>query len=98
MATKTRGQNPAKGYDLTIWANGFREWHGKVTFTVPVGNTPEAVALIYRADKYAKTNLRRIIANSDGIGRGYRLRYEITANQTQPGSGRLVSVTYKVAN
>ena len=98
MNNKTRGQNPAKGYDLTIWANGFREWHGRITFTTPVGNTPEANALIYRADKYAKRNLRSVIANADTIGKGYRLRYVITANKVEPGSGRLLSLTYKVVN
>jgi len=90
-------QKPSKGYTVTIWADGFRRWHTKATFTEPMGNTPEAQRILENARLYCRRNLRRIIAENDSAGKGWRMKLEVKANQVEPGTGRLLSVTWAEA-
>ena len=81
-----------KDYEITYWANGFGRWFAKADFVVPLGNTGEAMKVLFSAEKKAKQIIRREIADRM-FDRPKRLSYEVTANE-EMGCGHLLSVTW----
>jgi hypothetical protein len=82
-----------KDYTLTTWANGFGIWHCRIDFAYPgLGNTGEAERVAANAIRAAKRKIRREIEEQENINIK-RLSYEVKANETQLGSGRLLSLT-----
>jgi hypothetical protein len=80
-------------FTLLTWANGYGVWHAKATFTTPLGNTPEAIEISERALKKMKQAIRAEIVERMAPKKCRRLTYEVKANEVQPGSGRLMSLT-----
>lgn len=83
----------SKDYEITYWADGFARWYAKATFETPLGNTPEAKTILANAERKIKKIIRREIQDRM-FGKVKRLSYEVVANETQLGSGRLVSITW----
>ena len=81
-----------KEYELNTYADGFGIWHSKIIFTPPIGNTGEAERVADNAIRNAKRKIRQAIAERMS-SQPRRLSYEVSANSSQLGSGRLVSLT-----
>jgi hypothetical protein len=82
----------SQDYEVTSWADGFGNWHAKATFIEPLGNTGEAE----RVAENAHRSCRRVIRNEIShrmAGRPRRLSYYVSANELEPGLGRLRSIT-----
>jgi hypothetical protein len=85
----------AKDYKLNTYADGFGVWHCEITFSYPgMGNTGEAERVISNAMTNARREIRRAICERTS-GKVRRLSYEVSDNTTQPGSGRLTSLTIR---
>tara|TARA_R110000823_G_scaffold266561_1_gene386314 strand:+ start:1890 stop:2168 length:279 start_codon:yes stop_codon:yes gene_type:complete len=85
----------SKDYEVTIWANGYRQWHAKAEFYPALGNTGEAERIAHNALRMMKRNLKRIIERNDGASSGYRFRWEVCDNSFTPGIGTLRSLTIR---
>jgi len=85
----------SKNYEVTIWADGFRQWHAKAEFYPALGNTGEAERIVSNALKMMKRNLKRIIEYNDSASPDYRFKWEVCANTTTPGLGTLRSITIR---
>jgi hypothetical protein len=81
-----------KDYTLNAYADGFGVWHCEIFFTTPLGNTGEAERVAGNGLRAAKRLIRAEIAERMA-GRPKRLSYYVKTNKTQPGSGRLLSLT-----
>ena len=82
-----------KDYRLNAYADGFGVWHCEINFAYPgLGNTGEAERVANNALRAAKRLIRAEIAERMA-GKPKRLAYEVKANQSQLGSGRLLSLT-----
>jgi hypothetical protein len=82
-----------KDYTLNAYADGFGVWHCEIFFAYPgLGNTGEAERVANNALRAAKRLIRAEIADRMA-GKPKRLAYEVKANQSQLGSGRLLSLT-----
>ena len=79
-------------YKLNTYANGFGVWHSEITFTPPIGNTGEAERVAANAMRNAKRHIRQAIQERQS-GKVRRLFYKVSANRTEPGIGRLASLT-----
>ena len=79
-------------YEYEIWADGFRRWHAKITFTPVIGNTPEAQRIAHNALKNVKRQLRKTISRQDKVGEGFRFAWEIIG-VNELSTGHLQSVT-----
>lgn len=86
-----------KDYKVVTWADGFARWHATVIFMTPLGNTPKAKLIAHRALKASKAAIRREISERNEPHKTKRLSYVISANSTEPGSGRLEAVTISEA-
>ena len=84
----------AKDYTLNTYANGFGIWHAEIFFTSPMGNTGEAERIISNAIANAKRHIRQAIQERMS-SKTKRLSYEVSANTTEPGIGRLTSLTIR---
>lgn len=82
-----------KDYTLLVWANGFGVWHCKATFKVALGNTPEAEQIAAKAVDRARREIRKALNERGLIGKGFRNSYQVKENETEPGTGRLMSLT-----
>lgn len=82
-----------KDYKVVTWSDGFARWHATVIFLTPLGNTPKAEAIAHRALKAGKVAIRREITERMNPNRCKRLSYVISANSTEPGTGRLEALT-----
>jgi hypothetical protein len=82
----------AKDYTLNIFANGFGIWHAEIVFTPPIGNTGEADRVAYNAMTAAKRQIRKAICERTA-GAVKRLSYKVSANTSEPGIGRLATLT-----
>ena len=82
-----------KDYKVVTWADGFTRWHSTVIFLTPLGNTSKAEVIASRALKAAKAAIRREIAERNEPYKTKRLSYVVSANSTEPGTGRLEAVT-----
>jgi hypothetical protein len=83
----------SKDYEIIYWADGFARWYAKATFETALGNTSEAIAILAKAEKKAKQVIRREIQERMNA-KVRRLSYEVVANETQLGSGRVISITW----
>jgi hypothetical protein len=82
-----------KDYTLNAYADGFGVWHCEINFNYPgLGNTGEAERVAGNGLRAAKRLIRAEIADRMA-GRVKRLSYYVKSNKTQPGSGRLLSLT-----
>jgi hypothetical protein len=80
-------------YSLNTYADGFARWHCRITFPYPgLGNTAEAERIALNAMANAKRRIRGEI-NERMAGKPKRLAYEVVNNETQLGSGRMLSLT-----
>jgi hypothetical protein len=84
----------AKDYTLNTYANGFGIWHSQIFFSSPMGNTGEAERIISNAIANAKRHIRQAIQERMS-SKTKRLSYEVSANTTEPGIGRLTSLTIR---
>jgi len=84
-----------KDYEVTIWANGFREWHAKAEFYPALGNTAEAARIAENALRMMKRNLKRIIERNDNASPNFRFKWEVCANTFTAGIGTLSSITIR---
>ena len=82
----------SKDYRLNAYANGFGVWHCQIFFSTPLGNTGEAERVANNALAAAKRLIRAEIADRMA-GRPRRLAYQVVKNESQLGSGRLLSLT-----
>ena len=83
----------SKDYRLNAYADGFGVWHCEIFFAYPgLGNTGEAERVANNGLRAAKRLIRAEIADRMG-GKPKRLAYEVVKNQTEPGIGRLMSLT-----
>jgi hypothetical protein len=83
----------SKDYRLNAYADGFARWHCEIFFAYPgLGNTGEAERVAGNGLRAAKRLIRAEIADRMA-GRVKRLSYYVKSNKTQPGSGRLLSLT-----
>ena len=82
-----------KDFTLLTWANGYGIWHAKATFEPALGNTPAANAIVERALKQMKRSIRAEISERMAPKKCCRLSYEVKNNETQLGTGRLISLT-----
>jgi hypothetical protein len=82
----------SKDYRLNAYADGFARWHCEIFFTTPLGNTGEADKVARNALAAAKRLIRAEIAERMA-GRPKRLAYYVKTNETEFGSGRLMSLT-----
>ena len=83
----------SKDYRLNSYANGFGVWHCEIFFAYPgLGNTGEAERVANNGLRAAKRLIRAEIAERMA-DKPQRLAYEVIANETQLGSGRLLSLT-----
>lgn len=91
---ETCGGKPIKqkDYRLNAYADGFGVWHCEIFFTTPLGNTGEADRVAFNAMAAAKRKIRQEIADRMA-GRPRRLAYQVVKNESQLGSGRLLSLT-----
>lgn len=82
-----------KDYRLNAYADGFGVWHCEIFFNYPgLGNTGEADRVAANAMRAAKRLIRAEIADRMA-GRVKRLSYKVVKNESQLGSGRLLSLT-----
>lgn len=82
-----------KDYRLNAYADGFGVWHCEIFFNYPgLGNTGEADRVAANAMRAAKRRIRAEIADRMA-GRPRRLAYQVVKNESQLGSGRLLSLT-----
>ncbi len=82
----------AKDYKLNIYANGFGIWHAEIVFTPPIGNTGEADRVAANAMRNAKRHIRQAIQERQA-SKVRRLAYKVSANTSEPGIGRLATLT-----
>ena len=87
--------NKSKNYEVTIWANGFRQWHAKAEFYPALGNTSEADKIVGNALKMMKRNLKRTIEYHDNASPDYRFKWEVCANTITPETHTLRSITIR---
>lgn len=83
-----------KNYRLNTYADGFGIWHSEITFTPPIGNTGEAERVAGNAMRNAKRHIRQAIQERMS-SKTKRLSYEVSDNTTEPGIGRLASLTIR---
>jgi hypothetical protein len=96
-------------YSLHTYADGFAVWHCRITFAHPgLGNTAEAERLAHNAIRSAKRAIRDAVISQnlcdmietklakaewrDEVS-PKRLAYEVVSNETQLGTGRMLSLT-----
>lgn len=79
-------------YKLNTYANGFGVWHAQIFFTPPIGNTGEAERVADNAMRNAKRHIRQAIQERQS-GKVRRLSYKVSDNTTEPGIGRLATLT-----
>lgn len=88
----------SKDYSLTLWADGFANWHAKAIFTIPLGNTIDAYFVLENARAAARRAIRReILARSprDATAQDLaRIRVKVSANSSL-GTGQLTTITWK---
>jgi len=65
-----------KYYKITTWADGFGKWHGKATFSGPLGNSGEAERIKYAGVEAAKRAIRLEIVLRESMPVG-RIKYEV---------------------
>ena len=82
-----------KDYKLNTYADGFGVWHSEILFTPPIGNTGEAERVADNAMRSAKRHIRQAITERMNPTKCKRLSYKVSANRTEPGIGRLASLT-----
>jgi len=87
--------NKSKDYEVTIWANGFRQWHAKAQFCPALGNTGQAERIANNALRMMKRNLKRIIQDNDNASPNFRFKWEVCSNTFMPGLGTLSSITIR---
>jgi hypothetical protein len=80
-------------YKLNTYADGFGIWHAEITFTPPIGNTGEADRVAANAMRNAKRHIREAITERMEPKKCKRLSYKVSANTTEPGIGRLATLT-----
>jgi hypothetical protein len=82
-----------KDYRLNAFADGFGVWHCEISFAYPgLGNTGEAERVANNGLRAAKRLIRAEIAERMA-GKPKRLAYKVVNNESQLGSGRLLSLT-----
>lgn len=80
-------------YTLNTFANGFGRWYCRITFAHPgLGNTRDAERLAHNAIANAKRRIRKEITERMA-GKPKRLSYAVVNNESQLGSGRMLSLT-----
>ena len=83
----------SKDYRLNAYADGFGVWHCEIFFAYPgLGNTGEAERVANNGLRAAKRLIRAEIADRMA-SRPRRLAYQVVKNESQLGSGRLLSLT-----
>jgi len=83
----------SRPYQLATYADGFGNWHCKITFTPALGNTGEAERVAFNAMAAAKRSIRRAIVERMQPTKARRLQYSVTANEVTPGIGTLRTLT-----
>jgi hypothetical protein len=81
-----------KDYKLNTYANDFGIWHAEIVFTPPIGNTGEADRVAANAMRNAKRHIRQAIQERQA-SKVRRLAYKVSANTSEPGIGRLATLT-----
>jgi hypothetical protein len=82
----------ADGYRLHTYADGYGNWHARIVFTTALGNTAEADRIASNAMQSAKRAIRAaIVERMQPIGTR-RLKYRVSENKSEPGSGRLMEL------
>lgn len=88
----------SKDYALTLWADGFANWHAKAVFTIPLGNTGPAYRVLDNARAAARRAIRREILARSPRNTTTRdlapIRLTVSANSSL-GTGQLSSITWK---
>jgi hypothetical protein len=87
--------NKSKDYEVTIWANGFRQWHAKAEFYPALGNTGQAERIANNALRMMKRNLKRIIEDNDNSSPNFRFKWQVCSHTMTPGIGTLSSITIR---
>jgi len=82
-----------KDYKLNTYADGFGIWHSEIIFTPPIGNTGEADRVAANAMRNAKRHIRQAITERMEPTQCKRLSYKVSANTSEPGIGRLATLT-----
>jgi hypothetical protein len=74
------GKRMSEYYKITTYADGFGDWHARVDFTGPMGNSGDDERIVYAAMENAKRYIRNELKarQSAPLARTY---YEVTENE-----------------
>lgn len=72
-----------KHYRLNAYADGYGNWHCEILFTVPMGNTNQAHAILVNSIRHAKKTIREEMLQRYNNLKP-KLRYQVTANRLTP--------------
>lgn len=82
-----------KNWALSVWADSWGVWQGRVNFLTPLGNTPEAEKIKANGLRAIKRAIRKELLTRELIRPNRRINWQLIKNQTELGTGRLVSLT-----
>lgn len=81
-------------YVVSVWADGFGNWHGKATFTTPLGNTGEAERVLDNAKRAIRRAIRSELQHRQPASHTLpALRYTVTNCRQIASTNQTTSIT-----